>query len=179
MAWRAIELYASTLPSSPGELKELVTLRCNDWADKQEFAEHFSHTFGFIVAAFIYGGIHALAWNAHFRSFSEQLLWRISVSVVMGGLIAAFLLTKFYELLENDQSRKKKGKTFLHSYFQYLIGGLMAYLDIFLMLTVFALLFIYALARAYLVVECFINLSHLPAGAYRLPNWAGYFPHIS
>lgn len=37
----------------------------------------------------------------------------------------------------------------------------------------------YALARAYLVVECFINLSHLSAGVYDVPNWAAYFPHMS
>ena len=37
----------------------------------------------------------------------------------------------------------------------------------------------YVLARGYLVVECFINLSHLPAGVYDVPSWATYFPHIS
>lgn len=39
--------------------------------------------------------------------------------------------------------------------------------------------FAYVLARAYLVVECFINVSHLPAGAYKVPSWTAYFPHIA
>ena len=37
----------------------------------------------------------------------------------------------------------------------------------------------YVLARAYLVVECFINVFHLPAGAFATPEWSAYFPHIS
>ena len=36
----------------------------------------------------------------------------------------------------------------------------------------------YLLARAYLVIESFINLSQLPAGVYDMPNWSAYFPHI-
>ena len=38
---------------------------------------------------------------------------------------------------------------------------------------------LYALARVYLVVECFINLSHLPPSAYQLPRWSQYVPHIA
>ena len=51
--------------------------------------------------------------------------------------------------------------------------------NLFLPLAFYMLLAAYALARAYLVVECFINLSHLSAGVYDVPNWAAYFPHMS
>ncbi|KAK4108127.1 hypothetical protein N656DRAFT_784667 [Canariomyces notabilis] len=37
---------------------------------------------------------------------------------------------------------------------------------------------LYVLARVYLVVECFINLVHLPESAYKLPEWSQYVPHI-
>lgn len=37
---------------------------------------------------------------------------------------------------------------------------------------------LYVLARVYLVVECFINLAHLPESAYGLPKWSQYVPHI-
>jgi len=38
---------------------------------------------------------------------------------------------------------------------------------------------LYCLARVYLVVECFINLSHLPQSVYLVPTWSQYVPHIS
>ena len=41
------------------------------------------------------------------------------------------------------------------------------------------MLVVYILARAYLVVECFINVFHLPAGVFKTPEWSTYFPHIS
>ena len=41
------------------------------------------------------------------------------------------------------------------------------------------MLVVYLLARAYLVVECFINVFHLPAGVFNTPEWSTYFPHIS
>lgn len=46
-------------------------------------------------------------------------------------------------------------------------------------LIVTAVVLFYTLARVYLVVECFINLAHLPDGAYQVPQWAQYVPHIA
>ena len=43
----------------------------------------------------------------------------------------------------------------------------------------FMMLAFYALARAYLVVESFINVAHLPPGVYRVPEWAAYFSHFA
>jgi len=37
---------------------------------------------------------------------------------------------------------------------------------------------LYVCGRVYLVVECFINLAHLPESAYELPKWSQYVPHI-
>lgn len=44
---------------------------------------------------------------------------------------------------------------------------------------VVALIILYVVARVYLVVECFINLAHLPPSAYQLPQWSRYVPHIA
>ncbi|KAL8841074.1 MAG: hypothetical protein Q9176_003415 [Flavoplaca citrina] len=112
---------------------------------------------GFSAAAIIYGGLHALAWFAEFRSPTEQLLWRISSVAVMSGIP---ILAAIYKLME---------QTVAHSLFTWLlIWGLF-------LPTVIA----YILARLYLVVECFIQLSHLPAGVYEVPEWSTYFPHIA
>lgn len=45
-------------------------------------------------------------------------------------------------------------------------------------IAVILLIILYAVARVYLVVECFINLAHLPPSAYQLPQWSQYVPHI-
>ena len=122
-----------------------------------------SIVFGFGAAALIYGGLHALAWFAHFGSSSESLLWRISTCVVMGGVPIVFVLFKFFSWL-----RDQTWPAGVVNPPVYLILALMV-----------LILLAYTLARAYLVVECFINLSHLPAEVYNVPTWSTYFPHIS
>jgi hypothetical protein len=37
----------------------------------------------------------------------------------------------------------------------------------------------YLAARFYIVVECFLNLAHLPLGVYNVPAWSRYIPHLS
>ena len=44
---------------------------------------------------------------------------------------------------------------------------------------VFGFILLYCVARVYLVVECFINLAHLPDSAFQVPQWSQYMPHIS
>ena len=154
MAWRAFE---------SGEVQEGflaqfgLTQRCKDWPNIEDIIE-LRIALGFITATSIYGGLHALAWFAHFDSSIEQLLWRISACVVMGGMpiLVALLKAKYNNI---DLSRYSR-YTVLH------------YASLIVLLA-------YVLARGYLVVECFINLSHLPAGVYDVPQWAAYFPHIS
>jgi hypothetical protein len=44
------------------------------------------------------------------------------------------------------------------------------------LISAFAL--VYLAARVYLVVECFINLAHLPAEVYKEPEWSNLIPHF-
>ncbi|KAL8954561.1 MAG: hypothetical protein Q9193_007194, partial [Seirophora villosa] len=112
---------------------------------------------GLTIVSLIYGGLHAMAWFANFNSTTEQLLWRISSCVVMGGLpiflVLSFIL--YHDHLDSDVFIK--------------IGSILMTL----------IIIAYILARAYLVVECFIQLSHMPAGVYEVPEWSAYFPHLS
>ena len=130
---------------------------------------------GLIVAAFVYGGLHALAWFAHFESPAEELLWRISASMVMGGLPILFfqqlLLDKIYRYYE------RRRRPYL-SHFPYKIYRRL-YTSFPINIPTWIILGAYTLARTYLVVECFINLSHMPAGVYDSPKWSAYVPHIS
>lgn len=126
----------------------------------------------FSLAAFVYGGLHVLAWFAHFGTFTQQVLWRISACVVMGELPIILALIGFRDLVWKVQDgfirfghrRRTPGLKYLEAVTWSLLR-----------LSCLA----YVLARAYLVFECFINLFYLPNGVYDVPTWSTYFPHVS
>ena len=138
---------------------EAVLPRCKDWPDVYDITEDLLTAFGFGAAALIYGGLHASAWFADFDSSTEQVLWRISACIVMGGIPLAFALHRVFDYKRSSKLSKLRDS---------IVHG-----------AIWISLLAYVLARAYLVIECFINLSHLPAGVYDVPSWSAYFPHIS
>lgn len=152
MGWRAFRFIK---PGSIWDMSAALTQCCKDWPDIDEIFS-LPIGIGFTTVALVYGGLHALAWFAHFDSTTEQLLWRISACVVMGGFPVFLALSVATDRLSNKY-----------------------YMEMVPLIAVYFLLLAYTLSRAYLVVECFINLSHLPAGVYDIPQWATYFPHIS
>lgn len=140
--------------------------RCINMPNFINVLDELPLAFGFSAAAIVYGGLHALAWFAHFHSPTEQLLWRISSVIVMGGIpTLAVMFRVLYQLRDLDGSGLFGG---IINLVMYPLNGLFY-------LTASA----YVLARVYLIVECFIQLSHLPAGVYEVPEWSAYFPHIA
>ena len=152
---------------------------------------------GLTFTGFVYGGLHCLAWNAPFATRLETLLWRISSIAIMSTFVPV-LLFYLWELW-NDNMRINGPlwahiRIRAHRLFQdpnfagwrssrkiasllYFIGK--ATLQILLNFTVYCAAGFYCLARVYLVVECFINLAHLPDSVYQAPVWSQYVPHIS
>lgn len=117
--------------------------------------------FGFGIVALVYGGLHALAWSAPFATPTERLLWRMSSCIVMGGILARFVVTELdpwggFMLTLLAWGGLESGfiahKLFCYSILDWLYRPLSYLLPL-----------AYVLARVYLVVECFINISHLPA----------------
>lgn len=161
MTWRAFLVYKRDNDRYWLPYRKILVPRCSNWPDLDDFRE-LPIALGFSAAALVYGGLHALAWFAHFGSFTEQLLWRISASVVMGGVPVAFIIDRIWVTISRD-----------HTFFN---RKFIIYFETCLFRSI---LLAYILARAYLVVECFINLSHLPADVYDVPTWSAYFPHIS
>ena len=167
MAWRATQLYTRPFSRSHKSWREgnEIDQRCNDWPYAFNIFRRPglylppSIAVSFTAAALVYGGLHALAWSAHLESPTEQLLWRLSACLVM-GVIPSLLI-----------------KSFLGMFLP--ISICLAFIPFLDTILRNLLLPAYVLARAYLVVECFINLSHLPAGVYDVPGWSAYFPHIS
>lgn len=116
------------------------------------------------LAGAIYGGLHAVAWNAHFTTSAQQLLWRISACVVIGSIEVSLAI--FWALNQLDDVFRLSGT--VHE---------ATWIMIFLSITL--LMLAYVLARMYLVVECFFNLGSLPSEVFILPTWSTYIPHIS
>ncbi|KAL8833658.1 MAG: hypothetical protein Q9170_004144 [Blastenia crenularia] len=141
---------------------KLLVNYCGDLPDVDLILKDFRILIGFSVAALVYGGLHALAWNAHFHSPVERLLWQTSSCVVMVGIPILAALVKINHI---------RG--------QYISGTTSTFLEKPLIVAIVVMLTAYALARGYLVVECFINLFNLPEEVYNIPQWSAYFPHIS
>ena len=165
MAWRACRPDTQEISGNAKMLsltcyEQLLARRCTDGPDWVRIFE-IPTILGFTAATFIYGGLHALAWSAHFDSTTEKLLWRISSCIIMGGFP---VISSLPGLVNKDKLRGRiiSGKLFLALECIWI-----------------SMLVVYILARAYLVVECFINVFHLPAGVFETPGWSTYFPHIS
>lgn len=170
MAWRAIRTLYGFSGRSYMLIHNAMELRCKDLPDIEKILDDLSATLVLSAAAFIYGGLHALAWSAHFDSSTERLLWRISACVIMGGVPAMYAFAKAIDYASAKAIDEK-----IKSYIPLKLDIIDDILGVFKLLVLQA----YILARAYLVAECFINLSHVPAGVYDVPSWAAYFPHIS
>ncbi|KAL8779155.1 MAG: hypothetical protein Q9213_007081 [Squamulea squamosa] len=167
----------------PVTLSAVFVRGCGDF-DSIDVRE-ISVAVGFGAVAMIYGGIHAFAWLAYFRTTTEQLLWRVSACIVMGGIPVMYAIVVatdlnyepisylgtpnmvregvlFMKQLSKFASFRKRSKRINDKGFIILILGSIIFWTVVLL---------YILARAYLVIECFIQLSHLPAGVYKVPEW--------
>jgi hypothetical protein len=158
---------------------------------------------GATIAGFAYGGLHCLAWNAPFTTESQRILWRLSsITVMSTGVLILFLvrgvllfggpvvLSDYINIAQTSvdswlctQSRLGEASKWVRRgisalVFQPLKCGLVS-LTITSILLFLGYIILYFLARVYLVVECFISLSHLPASVFQVPVWSQYVPHIS
>lgn len=170
MAWRhaqSLDCIERFWAWNLSKVRYMPVPRCKNWPELDDIIHELPIALGFSATALIYGGLHALAWSAHFESSIEQLLWRISACVVMGGIPVVFVLTRLADRLMR-WAPSRLWENVLFNVSDWCLVGVSIIISL-----------AYLLARAYLVVECFINLSHLPAGVYDLPTWSAYFPHIS
>lgn len=183
-AWRAYETYTQHRPqgtNSPRTKLETIgepfVRQCKDWPSTADFTE-VPLLLVLSAAAMVYGGLHALAWSAHFGSSTQQLLWRISVCVVVAGCPLV------YVILSLDKALRQRLDDYTPAYIYLDIASTPLYWmswhrSLPIMLAYYLVPLAYTLARAYLVVECFIQLARMPAGVYDVPTWSSYFPHIS
>lgn len=95
----------------------------------------------------MFGAVHIAAWNFHFPSLTERLLWRISS---IGVIVLLSLIDSL--VFENRLS------------------------DLLYKLVVVVVGIPYSLLRLYMFIEMFISLRPSPASVYQTPQWSQYFP---
>ncbi|KAK4896025.1 hypothetical protein LTR27_005881 [Elasticomyces elasticus] len=116
---------------------------------------------GFTLAGVVYRMIHLSAWNAPFPSVSQMWLWRASAITLISSPV--FLIIGLMGDYDANESDGDVCSLFCAPFsFAFMVIRVLCYVT----------------ARAYLVVECFIGLSHLPPDAFLVPHWSRYFPHI-
>lgn len=129
---------------------------------------YFSSGIAVAVAVFFYGGLHLLAWNAPFASTAESVLWKSSGTVVASSGILYLSISILFKTSQHIRDGPKPGSGWL-----WRLG------EVFSFVAVFTGALVYIFARAYLTIECFLQLVRLPDSAYQLPSWSQYYPHIS
>jgi hypothetical protein len=115
------------------------------------------------ICPFFYGLIHLFAWNEHFPTPVEGLLWRVSsVVIVCSGLV---------------MTSSGKFSSYL-ARFKGNYAALFLRLMLWLVIT-FLIPIAYVLASGFLVVESFRQLFFLEPSVYQLPSRSIYWPHLS
>lgn len=153
-----------------GGADTLVNLRIMNWPAERMGSVKFKgqrwDQFTFGMAPLLYGGLHAAAFNEHFPSSIERILWRVSTVYIASGIFVGMFLSSL-SIDESDEQRAKKADSLLLMiiipfFFLLYIGGIITYIA----------------ARIFVVVECFISLREVPPAMYQTPIWTQYIPHL-
>ncbi|KAK0516317.1 hypothetical protein JMJ35_000920 [Cladonia borealis] len=112
---------------------------------------------GLLLGSAIFGGIHLAAWNFHYPTRTEQLLWRIASLWCTCFCLVVTLIIIIKEKVED---------------------ALPFSLDTLENKVIELSLILYVVARLYLLVEIFRTLFFLPPSAY-ISTWATNVPHVA
>lgn len=121
-----------------------------------------------------YFGIHLAAWNFHFPSRAEQILWRVS-SLSLFGLLIFYLFTVAFGTV----MASRLARMCFNNHNATTILDLASLLPRWVAVMVHSpVLVVYGLARAYIIVEGFVALRTLPNSAFASVNWSSFVPHL-
>lgn len=109
------------------------------------------------VVGLFYGGVHLAAWNSHFPSPAEQILWQVS-ALATAIATSTFVLSLCLSVIVTKNNSKWVGK----------ICGIVVGISVFPCLVF----------RVYLLLEGFLALRRLPIRSYEIAKWANMWPHV-
>jgi hypothetical protein len=111
-----------------------------------------------------YGGLHASAWNAHFPSKYERIIWLCCCLLIA---VSGFAVFVWYSV---------KSLAMIFKWYHFRNKWICMFDNLGLMLL--GVLVLYFLARTFLVVEAFISLRNFPKTVYQTPVWTQLIPHL-
>ena len=121
--------------------------------------------FGVAVAGTIFGAVHLIAWNFHFPSYVEHLLWKIACVYLAAALPFCYINAFIFEKLGWLEG------TFENS------GALSSEMEWFMKVVVSLPILSYILARLCLMVLIFRCLFFLDPETF-ITTWAREVPHL-
>jgi hypothetical protein len=141
---------------------------------------------GLTLAGICYGGLHLTAWTCRFPSHAETLLWHAASVTIMatGPSVIAYALGKsvatFIGISMDNwfHVRARQLGRWVHPNI-WACDLLKSVMKLLAKLVFWLWTTWYILCRAFIVVECFIMLAHLPDTTLEIPSWAAYIPHIT
>lgn len=107
----------------------------------------------------LYGGAHSIAWNSHFPTSTERILWRIACV----GTLCTPLIIALSEAIEFCEDRE--------DWFFQSIYMVLALVLLFGLVTP-------VVCSMYFNVEAFLSVRSLVDGTYETIPWGAYWPHI-
>jgi hypothetical protein len=142
-------------------------VRCRNKVGLRDTVDHRKSALASLFIGFSFGALHLAAWNFHFASTAERILWRIS-SIGVTCLSALLPISDLYDtglypLLERLRLPYPRSHA-------YLTGTVRISL---LLLNVPYILF-----RVYMFVEMFVALRDVPVDVYKTVQWSQYFPSL-
>ena len=149
----------------------------------------FLHRATLVLINTVYGAGHMSAWNLHFPSQIEKWLWRVSAAFLVGSLgiwivVAALWYTKARIQKSVERIQCSTTATTMAKLWETRTTDSSKLFAAWIVVNnVAKVLFLVALAshglsRAYLLIEAFISLRTMPAGAYQTVSWLQYWPHV-
>jgi hypothetical protein len=116
-----------------------------------------------VLVVLAYGGIHLLAWQYHFHTRVESIMWRSASLMTAASGIAVPVAQALWPVGDFLETRNS---------FCLVI---FAFLYAILLICGFAVIVV---ARSFLVIESFRALPNSPVSVYDIPRWTSYLPHF-
>lgn len=108
----------------------------------------------------VFGGVHFVAWDFHFPSSVECLLWRVScIYLITSPFFGASIYCLAQHYARMSASTDTKADNVLRPIGRVAIP-------------------LYLLARLYLIVEVFRCLAYPPLSIFQDVNWPSFIPHV-
>jgi hypothetical protein len=121
------------------------------------------------IVSIAFSGVHIAAWRAPFPTEVEAWVWRCaSIYVAFSGLLWAGI-----HVLASLSART------WWVWYDTMSGQAPKWLNVVLGIVCGICGVAYLFSRAYLIIESFISLRHLPVAAYVVPEWTLGVPHIA